>query len=61
MSNLQKRPQQEPEVSIYDPECPVYSPHIIAEWLNNINFAIGVAFLVLPTAINILYGLFNAT
>ncbi len=39
MSNLKKRPQQEPEVSIYDPECVVYSPHIIAEWLNNIDFA----------------------
>ena len=39
MNNPQRTPQQEPDVSIYDPECVVNSPHIIAEWLNNIDFA----------------------
>jgi len=39
MNNPQRTPQQEPDVSIYDPECVVNSPHIIEEWLNNIDFA----------------------
>ena len=38
MSNLQRRPQQEPEVSIYDPECAVNSPHIIEAWVDSLEF-----------------------
>ena len=38
MSNLQRKPQQEPEVSIYDPECAVNSPHIIEAWVDSLEF-----------------------
>ena len=38
MSNLQRKPHQEPEVSICDPECAVYSPHIIKAWVDSIEF-----------------------
>ena len=38
MSNLQRRPQQEPEVSIYDPECVIYSPQLIEAWAESVEF-----------------------
>ena len=32
MTDFNKEPIQEPELSIYDPECVIYSPHVIEEW-----------------------------
>ena len=37
MANLQRRPQQEPDVSIYDPDCAVYTPELIRSWVNNLD------------------------
>ena len=38
MSNLKRKPQQERKVSIYNPECAVISPDVIADWLDGIEF-----------------------
>jgi hypothetical protein len=36
MTEFNKEPKQEPELSIYDPDCAIYSPHIIEEWKRTI-------------------------
>jgi len=36
MSNLKRKPQQEPDVSIYDPECVIYSPELLEEWVDTV-------------------------
>ena len=38
MSNLQRIPKQEPDISIYEPECAVYSPHLIKGWIDGVEF-----------------------
>jgi hypothetical protein len=38
MSNLKRKPQEGPDVSIYEPECAVYSPHVIEEWVDGVEF-----------------------
>ena len=37
MSNLKRKPQQEPDVSIYDPECAVHSPELIRSWVHSLD------------------------
>jgi hypothetical protein len=39
MSNLKRKPQS--ELSIYDPECVVYSPEVIINWIETIAFKPG--------------------
>jgi hypothetical protein len=41
MSNLKRKPQQVPDVSIYEPECAVYSPDVIMEWVIDVEFKPG--------------------
>lgn len=36
MSNLKRKPQQEPEVSIYNPDSAVISPDVILNWLDRV-------------------------
>ena len=36
MTEFNKESKQEPELSIYDPDCAIYSPHIIEEWKRTI-------------------------
>ncbi len=38
MSNLKRKPQQVPDVLICEPECAVYSPHVIEEWVIGVEF-----------------------
>ena len=38
MSNLKRKPQQERKASIYNPDCAVISPDVIADWLDGIEF-----------------------
>lgn len=38
MDNLNRNSQQEPDLSIYDPACAIYSPHIIEAWRDEIEF-----------------------
>ena len=37
MNNLQRTPQQEPDVSIYDPECAVNSPELIRSCVDSLD------------------------
>ena len=37
MANLQRRSQQEPAVSIYDPRCAVNSPELIRSWVASLD------------------------
>jgi len=41
MSNLKRESQQVPDVSIYEPECAVYSPQVIMEWVIDVEFKPG--------------------
>ncbi len=36
MSNLKRKPQQEPDVSIYDPYCAVHSPKLLHDWADSL-------------------------
>jgi hypothetical protein len=38
LDNLNKNSEQEPELSIYDPACAIYSPHVIEAWRDGIDF-----------------------
>ena len=37
MNNLQRKPQQEPNVLICHPECPIYTPDLIRQWGNDLD------------------------
>ena len=37
MTDFNKEPKQEPELSIYDSDCAIYSPHVIAEWKRTVD------------------------
>ena len=37
MTDFNKEPKQEPELSIYDSDCAIYSPHVIEEWKRTVD------------------------